>query len=245
MGFRSGLRAYHQLGQIEAFAGDLESARDHYQRCLALARDFLGAKPVDPLRKQLLAASYAGLGYVQLNGLETDKAVQNYRAAIQALGAEPTGIEANDRILTVLYAAWEARSMKSDRTPSLIVLRDLGLCYESLGNVQRRIAMSHSVSPAERQTAQAGRRTPMVFEELWRMGRVEQARRCYSRERSRTAQDGTPASKRCNDRNTCQNTQWELRGNSVAAIAKTSATIGCTADSGTKERNSSPGHTSG
>ena len=41
---------------------------------------------------------------------------------------------------------------------SLIVLRELGLCYESLGNVQRRIAMSHSVSPAERQTAQADAR---------------------------------------------------------------------------------------
>jgi serine/threonine protein kinase len=96
--------AYHQLGQFETFAGDLDKARDHYQRCLALAREFLREKPDDPLRKQLLAASYAGLGYVAFSNLETDKAVQNDRAAVQAVGAQPTGNEADDRRLTVLYA---------------------------------------------------------------------------------------------------------------------------------------------
>jgi len=96
--------AYHQLGQIEAFAGDLDKARDHYQRCLALAIPFLREKPGDPLRKQLLAASYSGLAYVQLNNLETDKAVQNDRAAVQTLGAEPTGDEAYDRHLIVVYS---------------------------------------------------------------------------------------------------------------------------------------------
>jgi eukaryotic-like serine/threonine-protein kinase len=43
-------------------------------------------------------------------------------------------------------------------SPSLLVLRDLGLCYESLGNVQRQIAMNHSVSSSERQSAQANAR---------------------------------------------------------------------------------------
>ena len=96
--------AYHQLGQIEAFAGDLDKARDHYQRCLALASQFLREKPDDPMRKQLLAASYSGLAYVQLNNLEPDKAVQNDRAAIQTLGAEPTGDEAYDRRMTAIYS---------------------------------------------------------------------------------------------------------------------------------------------
>jgi serine/threonine protein kinase len=96
--------AYHQLGQFETFAGDLDKARDHYQRCLALAREFQGEKPDDPLRKQLLAASYAGLGYVDYSNLETDKAVQNDRAAVQAVGDQPTGNEADDRRLTALYA---------------------------------------------------------------------------------------------------------------------------------------------
>ena len=95
---------YHELGEIEAFAGDLEKARDHYQRCLALASPFLREKPGDPLRKRLLAASYSGLAYVQLSNLETDKAVQNDRAAVQTLGAEPTGDEGYDRHLTAIYA---------------------------------------------------------------------------------------------------------------------------------------------
>jgi len=95
---------YHELGEIEAFAGDLGKARDLYQRCLALASPFLREKPGDPLRKQLLAACYSDLGYVQLSNLETDKAVETYRAAVQALGGKQTGNETNDRILTVLYA---------------------------------------------------------------------------------------------------------------------------------------------
>ncbi len=40
-------------------------------------------------------------------------------------------------------------------SPSLLVLRDVGFCYESLGNVQRQIALEHSFSVAERQTAEA------------------------------------------------------------------------------------------
>jgi serine/threonine protein kinase len=40
-------------------------------------------------------------------------------------------------------------------SPDLRILRDVGLCYEDLGNVQRQIAMSHSISASERQTALA------------------------------------------------------------------------------------------
>jgi serine/threonine protein kinase len=98
------IEAYHQFGQSEVFAGELKKARGHYEQCLALAGPFLREKPNDPLRRQLLAAAYAGLGYVLLSNLEADKAVQNHRAALQALGNTPTGNEANDRILTVLYA---------------------------------------------------------------------------------------------------------------------------------------------
>ena len=43
-------------------------------------------------------------------------------------------------------------------SPSLIVLRDIGFCYESLGNVQRRAATDRSLLPAERETAAAASR---------------------------------------------------------------------------------------
>ena len=41
---------------------------------------------------------------------------------------------------------------------NLLVLRDVGLCYESLGNVQRRIAMDQSSSPSERGDGEAAAR---------------------------------------------------------------------------------------
>src|SRR5258708_25875280 len=40
-------------------------------------------------------------------------------------------------------------------SPSLMVLRDLGFCYESLGNVQRSLAADRSGPLAERRAAQA------------------------------------------------------------------------------------------
>jgi serine/threonine protein kinase/tetratricopeptide (TPR) repeat protein len=128
------IQAYHQLGQIETFAGNLHEARDHYQQCLALASDFLRQKLDDPLRKQLLAASYAGLGYVQLSGLETDKAVQNDRAAILALGVDPTGNEANDRILAVLYARLGS------------ALNELGSNGEAIAIYERAIAIGEDLA---------------------------------------------------------------------------------------------------
>jgi hypothetical protein len=36
---------------------------------------------------------------------------------------------------------------------SLLVLRDVGFCYESLGNVQRRTAMDRTLSASERRDA--------------------------------------------------------------------------------------------
>jgi len=39
--------------------------------------------------------------------------------------------------------------------PSLLVVRDVGFCEESMGNLQRRIARDHSFSPSERSAAEA------------------------------------------------------------------------------------------
>lgn len=40
-------------------------------------------------------------------------------------------------------------------SPSLLVLRDIGRCYESIGNVQRQIAVDRSLPASVRQTAEA------------------------------------------------------------------------------------------
>jgi serine/threonine protein kinase len=98
------IKAYQQLGQFESFSGDLEDARDLYRRCLPVAREFVQQKPGDPVRNQLLAATYVGLGYVQLNSVETDKAQETLRAALQVLGTEPNGNEDHDRMLVIVYS---------------------------------------------------------------------------------------------------------------------------------------------
>src|SRR5260370_8615831 len=101
---RTVIGAYQQLGQLETSPGDLEDARDLYQRCVLVAREFVQQKPDDPVRNQLLAATYVGLGDVQLNSVETDEAVHNARAALQVLGTEPNGNEDHDRMLVLVYS---------------------------------------------------------------------------------------------------------------------------------------------
>ena len=39
-------------------------------------------------------------------------------------------------------------------SPSLVVLRDIGFCYESLGNAQHAVATDRSFSPSERRAAE-------------------------------------------------------------------------------------------
>src|SRR5260370_16733112 len=101
---RTVIGAYQQLGQLKTFSGDLEDARDLYQRCLLVAREFVQQKPDDPARNQLLAATYMGLGWVQFNSVETDKAVQSLRSALQVFGTEPNGNEDHDRMLLLVYS---------------------------------------------------------------------------------------------------------------------------------------------
>jgi tetratricopeptide (TPR) repeat protein len=60
-------------------------------------------------------------------------------------------------------------------SPSLLVLRDVGRCYESIGNVQRQIAENHSLPVPESQTAKAKalqwyRRSADVWSEWNRRG---------------------------------------------------------------------------
>src|SRR5260370_41672522 len=70
---RTVIGAYQQLGQLKTFSGDLEDARDLYQRCLLVAREFVQQKPDDPARNQLLAASYVGVVRSQSVILETEE----------------------------------------------------------------------------------------------------------------------------------------------------------------------------
>ena len=86
-------------------------------------------------------------------------------------------------------------------SPSLIMLRDLGLCYETLGNVQRHIAIKQSASVSERRAAAADEqqwylKSAAVWNEWKRRGAATPAS-----ERERLKVEHLLATTQQNDRN--------------------------------------------
>src|SRR5262249_61925373 len=75
---RAVIEAYQKLGALEFFLGDIQKAQDNYQQSLPLAQDFWRRRPEDPTRGRLLAMNYARLGDLQLDNLETDKALNTF-----------------------------------------------------------------------------------------------------------------------------------------------------------------------
>jgi eukaryotic-like serine/threonine-protein kinase len=135
-----------------------------------LTRDFLEQKPEDPVRKRLLAANYADLGYVQLNSLETDKAVESVRKALQILG-DPNGNEDHDRALE-RYNGHLGNA-----------LNELGSNDESIASFQRSIQIAEEV--ARRFPSRRARRDaclpynnivgPLAGRDMLNEGKAEQA----------------------------------------------------------------------
>ena len=128
------IEAYHRLGGIESFLGNVKEARDEYEKSLSLARDFSHQKPDDPVRKRLLALSYAGIGDVQLISLEPDKALENFRESFLIFGDAPNGIEEHDKTLISLHLRL-ARA-----------LNELGPQQEALANSRQAIAVSEDLT---------------------------------------------------------------------------------------------------
>jgi tetratricopeptide (TPR) repeat protein len=99
-----------------------------------VAREFVQQKPDDPVRNQLLAASYVSLGYVQLNSVETDKAVQSLRAALQVFGTEPNGNEDHDRVLVLVYSR------------TALGLNELGSNPQAIRSFEKAIAIAEDLA---------------------------------------------------------------------------------------------------
>jgi tetratricopeptide (TPR) repeat protein len=75
-----------------------------------------------------------GLGYVQLNSLETPKAVESLGAARQVLGMEPNGHEDHDRMLMLVYS----------RTG--LALNELGSNGKAIQSFEKAIAIAENVA---------------------------------------------------------------------------------------------------
>jgi serine/threonine protein kinase len=127
------IEAYQQLGQLEFFSGNLREAHDHYQQGLTVARELSRQRPDDPSCNRLLAINYAGLGNVQLNNLETDKAVESFRTGLRVLGPDPNGAEDYDRTLATFYGRLG------------LALNELGSNADAIASYQRAIAIDEDL----------------------------------------------------------------------------------------------------
>jgi serine/threonine protein kinase len=97
------IEVHERLGALEFFLGNVQKAHDNYQQSLSLAQDFWRRKPEDPTRRRLLAMSYAHFGDLQLDNLETNSALESFRAAFKVFGTDRNGEVDHDDTLLRLY----------------------------------------------------------------------------------------------------------------------------------------------
>lgn len=142
---RAVIEAQQRLAGIQTFLGDIKEARDNYGRSLSLALALWRQKPDDPVRRQMLALNYSGIGDVELANLEPDEALQSFREAIKVFGDDPNGKEDHDRTLTRLYLR-RARA-----------LNELGAQSEVLADNQKAISIAGGLTQEFQSSGQAKR----------------------------------------------------------------------------------------
>ena len=133
------IEAYQKLAYMEyswVSLENLQKAIDHYQRCLPLAHDFWQQNPADPVRKSLLAYNYSGLAFVEEVSREPDKALQNFRTAIQIVGSEVNGDQTHDSRLATLYGMiGRQSSLLGNQTEAFVNLRKAETIAEGLTRI--------------------------------------------------------------------------------------------------------------
>jgi serine/threonine protein kinase len=140
---RAVIEAYQKLGALEFFLGDIQKAQDNYQQSLPLAQDFWRRRPEDPTRGRLLAMNYARLGDLQLDNLETDKALNSFLSAFRIFGSDPNGDEDHDQTLMRLYIRMGG------------ALMERGSQSEALVNLRKSIAVAEGFAQKHPSASQA------------------------------------------------------------------------------------------
>jgi serine/threonine protein kinase len=130
-----GSEARHMIAERDEALAEVLLGKEHAQERLRLLQE------ANPIRQELAVTSIHGRlhlmsSYCKLSDAEL--AVGNLQQAQQFRN----------------FALPFLDEFKPN-SPSLLVLRDIGRCYESIGNVQRQIAVDRSLPAPERQTAEA------------------------------------------------------------------------------------------
>ena len=130
---KTAIDAYQRLGAVQAFLGNSRDAQDSFEKSVSLTNDLWRQNPADPSDQILLASNYAGLGGLELDNFETDKALQSFRSALQGFGTETNGDEDHDRVLIRLY--WYSGR----------ALHEIGAARESVNAFQESIRISEGL----------------------------------------------------------------------------------------------------
>lgn len=186
------------------------AAAEYYRKAIAIAKephlnfregreaDYLTAEREEELVAVLLLRKDSGERLALLreaNGIRKRLVSSGRGAPLDRLCLMRSWCKVSDAELSMNDVEQAARDADLSRpffnefkenSPSLVVQRELGTCYESLGKVQRRIAEDRLRSPIERRAALASSRywytkSSGVWNE-W------QTRDGYTRERSRASQ---------------------------------------------------------
>jgi len=145
------IEAYQKLGALQFSIGRANDAYDNYQKAVKVASNLWQQRPDDANRKRVLAHNYAGLGELELDNFQPDKALNSFRAGLQILGADPTGDLDHDHLLIQLH--WYL-----GRT-----LNQIGSQSEAIANLQRSIGIAEGLAREFPSSAQANRIVSVVY----------------------------------------------------------------------------------
>jgi serine/threonine protein kinase len=181
-------QAHQDLGFAYESMGDAlrltqpAAAAEYYRKAIAIAKDphlnfrdgreadYLTAEREEELAWVLMSPKSAGERLALLreaNGIRKRLVSSGRGAPLDRLCLMRSWCKLSDAELSMTDLAQASRDTNAsrsyfaefkDNSPSLVVQRELGMCYESLGNVQRRIAEDRSRPPAERRAALASSR---------------------------------------------------------------------------------------
>jgi serine/threonine protein kinase len=167
------IEAYQRLGMMEFWLDRLQDAAQHFSECLALTRDFWRQKHQEAARTRLLALTYLGLGDVESDIREPDKAFASYRTAVEVIGPDLSGSEEHDQML----ARFNARIGRT--------LNELGSQTEALQYLRKSIAIDEAEAQKASSSNQAQRTLfalyhtivgPLSGEELLNVGSFDEGR---------------------------------------------------------------------
>jgi tetratricopeptide (TPR) repeat protein len=154
---RTLIEAYQRLDGMEyswVSLENLQRATDHYRQCLPLARDFWRQNPADPIRRDLLAANYIGLADIEEVSREPDKALMDFRSALQILGGDLTGDEEHDIRLPSLYSLIGRQ------------LHRLGDQAEALVNNRKAVTIAEALAAGPHPSRRAQRLLVIVYDDM-------------------------------------------------------------------------------